>query len=89
MHGVRQFLTPDRVQHRYNTLIDAFNTADRRQRGFLAYDRVMEIYALFFHASVGELEEGEVGQRFRTLAFGVTFPPATSDTLTPMRMHTF
>lgn len=57
------FLTPDRVQHRYQTLIDAFHTADRRQRGHLPYDRVLEIYSLFFHSSVGMLENDEL-QRF-------------------------
>lgn len=87
------------MQHRYSTLIDAFNTADRRQvsaaaigarsrihcahtisstsspfgflfdsrsraqRGYLPYDRVLEIYALFFHASVGEMSEDELGSR--------------------------
>lgn len=40
--------------------MDAFHTADRRQRGHLPYDRVFEIYSLYFHASVGQLENEEL-----------------------------
>ena len=58
--GRRAFLTPERVTHRYNTLIDAFNTADRKQRGHLPYDRILEIYALYFHNSVGQLQDEEL-----------------------------
>lgn len=54
------FLTPERVQHRHATLLDAFHTADRRLRGYLPFDRVVEIYSLFFHASVAQLKDDEL-----------------------------
>ena len=53
--GRRPFLTPDRIHSRYSTLMDAFETADRRQRGYLPHNRVLDIYSLYFHASVGML----------------------------------
>ena len=58
--GRRAFLTPNRVAHRHSTLIDAFHTADRKQRGHLPYDRILEIYALYFHASVGQLQDEDL-----------------------------
>ena len=54
------FLTPERVQQRFDTLLDAFQTADRRQRGYLPYDRVVAIYSLYFNASVGKLDDNEL-----------------------------
>ena len=54
------FLTPERVNLRSQTLLDAFHTADRRQRGYLPMVRVLEIYALYFNASVGMLGEPEL-----------------------------
>ena len=54
------FLTPERVELRFNTLLDAFDTADRRQRGYLPYERVVEIYSLYFNASVGVLQDDEL-----------------------------
>lgn len=56
------FLTPERVQQRFDTLLDAFQTADRRQRGYLPYDRVVAIYSLYFNASVGKLDDNELAQ---------------------------
>ena len=58
--GRRAFLTPERIATRHGTLIDAFNTADRKQRGHLPYNRVLEIYALYFHSSVGQLQDEEL-----------------------------
>ena len=49
------FLTPERIEMRYNTLLDAFLTADRRRRGYLHFDRVIEIYALYFHSAAAQL----------------------------------
>lgn len=53
------FLTPERVATRHATLIDAFETADRRQRGYLPYDKCLEIYGLYFNATVGTLNDNE------------------------------
>ena len=53
-------LTHERVQHRYETLLEAFLTADRRRRGTLPFDRVSEIYSLYFHSSSGQLGSGEL-----------------------------
>ena len=53
-------LTPERVQLRYSTLLEAFQTADRRGRGYLPYDRVLEIYGLYFNSSVAMLTEPEL-----------------------------
>ena len=36
------------------------------QRGYLPYDRVLEIYALFFNGSVGELRDNELTKLPRT-----------------------
>ena len=53
-------LTPEAVQHRHTTLMDALTAADRRGRGHLPYDKVLEVYALFFHTAVGELRDHEL-----------------------------
>ena len=56
----RNFLTPERVEMRYNTILDAFLTADRRRRGHLPFDRVLEIYALYFHSAAAHLRDSEL-----------------------------
>ena len=56
------FLTLDRIQLRYTTILDAFHTADRRQRGHLPYDRILEIYGLYFNAAAGVLSEQELAE---------------------------
>jgi len=45
---------------RYTTLLDAFLTADRRRRGYLPFDRVLEIYSLYFHSAAGQLKDAEL-----------------------------
>lgn len=52
--------SPALVQHRFDTLTEAFQTADRRQRGHLPYDKVLEIYTLFMHNAISELLEAEL-----------------------------
>ena len=42
---------PIDADSRYATLLDAFLTADRRRRGHLPYQRTLDIYTLYFHAS--------------------------------------
>jgi hypothetical protein len=32
------------VERRYSTIVDAFLTEDRRRRGYLGIDRVLELY---------------------------------------------
>ena len=53
-------LSPDLVKHRFETLIDAFGAEDRRNRGYLKYDKVLEIYGLFLHSAIGELRDSEL-----------------------------
>ena len=56
----RGTLDRERAQQRYETLLDAFLTADRRRRGTLPFDRVSEIYSLYFHSSAGQLRPEEL-----------------------------
>ena len=53
-------LSSERVEQRYNTLLDAFLTEDRRRRGYIPLDRAVEIYNLYFHSSVGGLTGREL-----------------------------
>ena len=60
LEGMSRSMTHDRVQMRFETLMDAFLTADRRRRGVLAVDRVLELYSLYFHSASGELTGTEL-----------------------------
>ena len=42
------------------TLMDAFRAEDRRQRGYIRFDRALCIYKLFFHSAIHELGEDEL-----------------------------
>ena len=53
-------LDNDNIQRRYETLLDALLSADRHRRGYLAFDRVSEIYSLYFHASAHQLAAHEL-----------------------------
>ena len=67
----RLFLTPERVDMRYNTLLDAFLTADRRRRGYLPFDRVLEIYVLYFHSAAAHLKDADLTEfieRYHTIS---------------------
>ena len=67
------FLTSERVQLRHTTLLDAFQTADRRQRGHLPYDRVLSLYGLYFHASIGSLDDNEFADFAEQFMFHTPF----------------
>ena len=67
------FLTSERVQLRHTTLLDAFQTADRRQRGHLPYDRVLSLYGLYFHASIGALDDNEFADFAEQFMFHTPF----------------
>jgi len=56
----RHFLIPERVEMRYTTLLDAFLTADRRRRGYLHFDKVIDIYLLYFHSAAAQLKDAEL-----------------------------
>lgn len=45
---------------RYTTVLDAFLTTDRRRRGHLPFDRVLEIYSLYFHSAAAQLKNEEL-----------------------------
>ena len=50
----------DFVERRYATIVDALNTEDKRGRGYIGIDRCLELYLLYFNASVGELLDHEL-----------------------------
>ena len=53
-------LTVEMVERRHSTIVDAFLTEDRRRRGYLAIDRCLELYQLYFNSAVGELLDNEL-----------------------------
>jgi len=53
-------LTAEMVERRHSTIVDAFLTEDRRRRGYLAIDRCLELYQLYFNSAVGELLDNEL-----------------------------
>jgi hypothetical protein len=69
-------LTPELVEHRALTLMEALFSADKRQRGHVNYDKVLQVYSLFLHGATGTLHEEELGDfvaQCTALSFG---PPA-------------
>lgn len=56
----RHFLTPERIEMRFTTLLDAFLTADRRRRGYLNIDQVIQVYSLYFNSAAAKLEDSEL-----------------------------
>jgi len=62
-------LTPELVEHRALTLMEALFSADKRQRGHVNYDKVLQVYSLFLHGATGTLHEEELGDFVAQYAF--------------------